>query len=133
MAVESSFSVDKPHFPFFIGAHLEDLFEISGDNDAAGVLNRFEVAYVRPEILHLRDYHETLTLEDTVAKIVDALKKVESLYPEKEVAVRTNAANYRPGSDEFVIPLEDRPSFAQFFDTHVDEQIRGLGAYNSSP
>ena len=75
MAVESSFSADKPHFPLFIGAHLEDLFEISGDNDAAGVLNRFEVAYVRPEILHLRDYHETLTLEETVAKIVDAMNR----------------------------------------------------------
>ena len=124
MTPASSFSVEKPHFPFFDGSHLGDVYEIC---DAAGVFNRFEVACVRPATLRLEDYHETLTLSETIRNVVSILESLEAIYPKKRDDARTSAPYYGPSSGDFATPTEDRPEIAAFPDSHFDAQIRGLG------
>ena len=87
MTPDSSFSVAKPHIPFCIGPRLEDAYEICDADNAAGVFDRFEVSYGRPEIPHLGDYRETLTLSETIRMVVSILESLEALYPEKGMLI----------------------------------------------
>ena len=50
---QNVFTVNEPHFPLCMAAHLPDILEAMRSPDSLGLFTRFEFAYVKPNFQHL--------------------------------------------------------------------------------
>ena len=117
----SEFTVDEPHFPLLIAAHLEDIMECLTCRDAAGVLSRFEFVYFEPKFQRMEGYGD-LNKDACCKKVYNAMVQIEKLFPDSGQPPATSATYFPHVSKSFSLPAEDAPAFDQYFNAHVDLQ-----------